>query len=31
MIAAGEAAVYYEPENRVVARTGEECVVAYVD
>jgi len=26
-----EAIVYYEPENEVVSRSGDECVVAYVD
>lgn len=31
MIDDNEAAVYYEPENLVVSRSDDECVVAYVD
>ena len=31
MIEAGEACVYFEPEKTVVSRTGDECVVAYLD
>lgn len=31
LLAKGDAAVYYEPENRVVSRSGEECVVAFCD
>lgn len=31
MIDNGEAAVYYEPENEVVSRTGDDCVVALCD
>jgi hypothetical protein len=31
MISRGEAAIYYEPENSVISRTGDECVVALCD
>eukprot|EP00753_Platysulcus_tardus_P001278 PLAT11235.1.p1 GENE.PLAT11235.1~~PLAT11235.1.p1 ORF type:complete len:1131 (+),score=576.76 PLAT11235.1:102-3395(+) len=31
MIEAGLAAPYWEPENRVVSRSGDECVIAFVD
>ncbi len=31
MIKAGEASVYFEPENLVVSRLGDECVVALCD
>ena len=31
MIRAGQAALYYEPESRVVSRTNDECVVASTD
>lgn len=31
MIREGKAAMYYEPEGRVVSRSGDECVVAFVD
>ncbi len=31
MINKGEAAIYYEPENLVVSRGGDECVVAHCD
>jgi leucyl-tRNA synthetase len=31
MIDAGEAHLYFEPESKVVSRTGEECVVAATD
>ena len=31
MLAAGTAAVYWEPESLVVSRNGDECVVAFVD
>lgn len=31
MIAAGEALVYWEPDGKVTARSGEPCVVAFCD
>lgn len=31
MIDNNEAALYYEPENEVISRTGDECVVALCD
>lgn len=31
MIQRGEAASYYEPENTVISRGGDECVVALCD
>jgi leucyl-tRNA synthetase len=31
MIDNNEAAPYYEPENEVMSRTGDECVVALCD
>lgn len=31
MIAANEAVIYYEPENKVISRTGDDCIVAKVD
>jgi leucyl-tRNA synthetase len=31
MIAAGTAAAYYEPEKLVMSRSGDECVVSYLD
>jgi leucyl-tRNA synthetase len=31
LIAGGHALVYYEPENKVVSRTGDECIVALTD
>jgi leucyl-tRNA synthetase len=31
MIDAGQACIYYEPENKVMSRTNDECVVAAVD
>jgi len=31
MIKAGEACLYWEPENMVVSRLGDECVVALCD
>jgi leucyl-tRNA synthetase len=31
MVDAGEAMVYFEPENFVKSRTGEECLVAHTD
>jgi leucyl-tRNA synthetase len=31
MIAAGQACLYWEPESKVVSRTGDECVVAATD
>ena len=31
MIAEGTACLYFEPEKRVVSRTGDECVVALTD
>ena len=31
LIAAGQALLYYEPESKVVSRTGDVCVVAQVD
>lgn len=31
MIAAGQVAAYWEPENKVMSRSGDRCVVAYVD
>ena len=30
-LAAGEAALYYEPDKKVVSPSGDECVVAQVD
>ena len=31
LVAAGKAKVYYEPENKVVSRGGEDCIVALCD
>mmetsp|Transcript_128627 Transcript_128627/g.274463 ORF Transcript_128627/g.274463 Transcript_128627/m.274463 type:complete len:1285 (-) Transcript_128627:164-4018(-) len=31
MVKAGQAFVYHEPENKVVSRSGDECVVAGID
>ena len=31
MIEANQAAVYYEPEGKVVSRSGDECIVAFID
>ena len=31
MVDNGQACIYYEPENKVVSRTNDECVVAAVD
>jgi leucyl-tRNA synthetase len=31
MIAAGTACLYFEPESKVMSRTGDECVVAATD
>ena len=31
MIDAGQACLYFEPENKVMSRTGDECVVAATD
>jgi len=31
MLDSGEAAAYYEPEEQVISRTGDECVVALCD
>ncbi len=31
MIAAGQALTYNEPENEVISRSGDECVVALTD
>merc|ERR1711871_534210 len=31
MIAAGQACAYWEPESKVVGRSGDECVVAFLD
>jgi len=31
MIEANEALVYYEPEGKVVSRSGDQCVVSFVD
>jgi leucyl-tRNA synthetase len=31
MLDNGQAAPYYEPENEVISRTGDECVVALCD
>jgi leucyl-tRNA synthetase len=31
MIEAGQACLYFEPESKVVSRTGDECVVAATD
>lgn len=31
MIAAAQAFIYYEPENTVISRSGDECVVALTD
>lgn len=31
MIASGEALPYYEPENLVVSRNGDECIVSFCD
>ena len=31
MIERGQAINYFEPENKVMSRSGEECVVAYID
>jgi len=31
MIDWGEAVIYYEPENLVISRTNDECIVAKVD
>lgn len=31
MVAAGQAVTYFEPENKVVARSGQECIVALTD
>jgi leucyl-tRNA synthetase len=31
MIDNNEAAIYYEPENEVVSRSGDDCVVALCD
>ena len=31
MLESGLAAPYYEPENEVISRTGDECVVALCD
>lgn len=31
MIARGEALPYYEPENKVISRNGDECVVSFCD
>jgi len=31
LIETGEAVVYYEPDSKVISRSGEECVVTYID
>jgi leucyl-tRNA synthetase len=31
MLAAGQAFIYFEPENTVISRSGDECVVALTD
>ena len=31
MIDAGEACKYYEPESKVIARSGDVCVVTFCD
>jgi leucyl-tRNA synthetase len=31
MIDKGEAVTYFEPENLVISRSGDECVVAHCD
>jgi hypothetical protein len=31
MIDNGEAVVYWEPENEVVSRSGDVCVVTFLD
>jgi len=31
MVSDQEAIIYYEPENEVVSRSGDECVVSYLD
>lgn len=31
MIDSGEALPYFEPENTVISRNGDECVVSYCD
>lgn len=31
LLETGEAATYYEPAERVVARSGEDCVVSFID
>ena len=31
MIEANQAAVYYEPEGKVVSRSGDECILAFID
>lgn len=31
LLETGEAATYYEPADKVMARSGEECVVSYID
>ena len=31
MLDSKEAAIYYEPENEVVSRSGDQCVVALCD
>jgi leucyl-tRNA synthetase len=31
MLSAGQAAIYWEPEREVMSRSGDECVVSFVD
>ena len=31
MVANGDAVMYFEPENQVISRTNDECIVAKVD